>query len=71
MDSEGTVWKVEKIEALAGTREGADVEHPPVKVRVTSEGGPERSVSLPEGRYLGQLTRDELVRLVGSGSTEP
>ena len=67
VDDEGTIWRVESIRGPGATREGADFEEAPRKVKVTSEGGPERTISMPEGRYLGQLTRDELVQLVGSG----
>lgn len=64
VDDQGTVWRVEKIDGPGATREDADVERPPMKVRVTSEGGPARTISMPEGRFLGQLTREELLKLV-------
>ena len=67
---DGKVWKVERIGSPGATREGADFERAPRKVRVTSEGGPDRTISIPEGRYLGQLTREEVVELVESGSSE-
>lgn len=70
VDPEGKTWKVERIRSPRATRKGADFEEAPEKIKVTSEGGPERTIIMPEGRYLGQLTRKELIQLVGSGPGE-
>ena len=67
VDDEGKTWRLERIGKPGATREDADYETARRKVKVTSEGGPERTISMPDGRYLGQLTRDELIQLVGSG----
>lgn len=61
MDPDGKVWLVERIDPPEAVRQGQGVDRSARHVRVTSEGGPERIVSLPEGRPLGTLNREELL----------
>lgn len=64
VDEEGRIWRIERMERPDAVRETADFDRSAPKVMATSEGGPERVVSLPEGGRIGTLTRDALLEAI-------
>lgn len=67
VDREGDVWTVVPVERPdAAARSDEDFERPPLAVRFSREGEPPRTGRLPEGRRLGEATRDELLALFES-----
>ena len=63
-DPDGTVWKIEPIDRPEPIREDAEFERAPRKVRVSANGGQERTLSLPDERPLGAVSSEELISLV-------
>lgn len=69
-DPDGRIWRIERVEKPAAVMEEAEFERSADHVRISIEGGPERVVPLPEGRLLGMLRREELLKLVEGDSTD-
>ena len=63
-DRQGTVWRIEPIDRPAASREEADFERAPRKVKASADGGQERTLALPDERPLGSMSREELIRLL-------
>jgi hypothetical protein len=64
---DGRIWRVEKMEKPEAVAEEARFERSANHVSISSDGGPERVLPLPEGVSLGTLTREQLVELVERG----
>lgn len=65
VDEEGEVWRFVRVERPPAAEVEEEFERPPRKVRFSrAAGAPEAVSRLPEGRTLGEATREELLDLL-------
>lgn len=67
VDGEGELWRFVPVERPPAAEVDTGFDRPPRKVRFSrAAGAPEAVARLPEGRTLGEATREELLDLLGS-----
>ncbi|TVP45632.1 MAG: hypothetical protein EA350_08795 [Gemmatimonadales bacterium] len=67
----GEVWSVRRVpppEAVRTGREEGD--RAPLRVQASRGGAPPRLLELPEGKALGEMSREELLALLKGGEDE-
>lgn len=66
VDAEGELWRFVRVRRPPAAEVESGFDRPSRKVRFSkAAGAPEAVARLPEGRTLGEVTREELLDLVG------